>query len=121
MGLTGIDHINIDTGSIEETVEFYAVLGLEGRPKPSGNPGVWLYAGESPLVHVNPVEADGAADTGLFQHVAFNGSDYEALCTVLDQAGIDYKSETKPDQGRAQIFVRDPNGIMVEVTFPWPP
>lgn len=122
MALRGLDHINIDTVSVDDTVHFYCgVLGLENREKPSGNPGVWLYLGELPLVHVNPVEGEAVQSTGRFNHFAFAGNDYEALCAVLDDNGFDYDGTRKPDEGRAQIFVRDPNGIMVEITCPCPP
>jgi len=117
MGLTGIDHVNIDTWSIDETVSFYTALGLESRLKPSGNPGVWLYLGDAALVHVNPVETSGASDTGHFNHVAFKAADFEGFCARLDDVEISYDSRTQPELGRAQIVMRDPNGIMVEVTF----
>ena len=46
MGITGLDHINIDTSKPDETVAFYEdVLGLENRPQDRpdfGFPGAWL-------------------------------------------------------------------------------
>ena len=63
--MLGIDHINIDTPSIDDTVAFYTdVFGLESRLKPSGKPGVWLYLGERAIIHVNPVD-DQPSSTGL--------------------------------------------------------
>ena len=117
MGLLGIDHINIDTPSIDDTVTFYTdVFGLESRPKPSGNPGVWLYLGEQAIVHVNPVD-DQPSSTGLFNHVAFMGEDFETVTDRLDEAGFAYRVQERADLNRSQIFVHDPNGILLEITF----
>lgn len=121
MGLSGIDHINIDTDCLDATIEFYAgVLGLESRVKPSGNPGVWLYLGESPIVHVNPVDrvdgSDARPSTGLFNHVAFAGSGVAALTSALERAGHDYRLQVRPERGVTQIFTTDPNGIVVELS-----
>jgi len=98
MAIAGIDHINIDTDRLDETVQFYSeVLGFESRAKPSGNPGVWLYVDEQPLVHVNLVESvEKVPATGHFNHIT-------------------YRYVESPELGRTQIFTHDPNGIQVEL------
>jgi len=116
----GIDHINIDTCDVEATAAFYSrVLGLEARDKPSGNPGVWLYSGDHAWVHVNPVEA-GATSTGLFNHVAFSGSNLEAVNRQLKESGVYYELTRRPDRGLAQFTLTDPNNINLEITVPLP-
>ena len=117
MGLLGIDHINIDTPSLDETAVFYVeMLGLERRPKPSGRPGYWLHLGEQALIHVNPVDEQRAA-TGLFNHVAFMGEDRDSIVERLEAAGIAYRLDERPEVNRSQLFVHDPNGILLEITF----
>jgi len=117
MAIAGIDHINIDTDRLDETVQFYSqVLGFESRAKPSGNPGVWLYVDEQPLVHVNLVESvEELPATGHFNHIAFAATDAEALVAALDDAGATYRYVESPELGRTQIFTHDPNGIQVEL------
>lgn len=120
MGVHGLDHINIDTCRLDETIAFYTdVLGLEHRPKPSGTSGAWLFLGDRAIVHVNVIEDDRAAHpTGSFNHVAFMASDVRSLSDALEAAGHEHSVGARPDLGITQIFTTDPNGIAVELNIP---
>ena len=120
MAVHGLDHVNIDTDRLDATVAFYGeVLGLEVRPKPSGNPGVWLYAGDRAVVHVNVVaERAEIPSTGAFNHVAFDATDVDGLVTSLAEAGHPHEVSTRPDLGIAQVLTTDPNGVAVELNVP---
>lgn len=120
MGINGLDHVNIDTCRLDETVAFYCdVLGLEHRPKPSGNDGAWLWLGDRAIVHVNEVPDDRSTlPTGSFNHVAFAATDTDALSAALTAAGYEHRVSDRPDLGIAQIFTTDPNGVAVELNIP---
>lgn len=120
MPIYGIDHINIDTCRLPETIVFYTeVLGLEHRGKPSGNSGAWLYLGDRAIVHVNVIDDDRSAmPTGSFNHVAFEAEGLAELGTALENAGCSYQVSDRPDLGISQIFTTDPNGISVELNIP---
>ena len=117
MGVQGLDHINIDTCRLPETIAFYTeVLGLEHRAKPSGNTGAWLYLGDRAIVHINVVADDGETPaTGRFNHVAFAAGNLDELSAALGEAGRAYSISERPDLGLTQIFTTDPNGISVEL------
>jgi len=117
--VSGLDHVNIDTCRLDETVVFYSdLLGLESRVKPSGNSGVWLYCDERAIVHVNLIDDDLAEmSTGSFNHVAFAGTDFEATCALLDAAGYPYRQAHQPEIGVSQVFLEDPNGVGVEINI----
>lgn len=116
MSVSGIDHINIDTMRLDETIAFYTLLGLEHGPKPSGNTGAWLYIGDRAAVHVNVIAEDRAQmPTGSFNHVAFEASDIDALTAALTAGGHGHQVSQRPDLGISQIFTHDPNGISVEL------
>lgn len=122
MGITGLDHINIDTAKPDATVAFYEdVLGLENRPdqRPDfGFPGAWLFLGEHPVVHLNFIDDDGrSANRSSFNHIAFEGSDFDGMCALLDDRGLRYRTSERPEIGLSQIFVDDPNGVRVEVNI----
>ncbi len=124
MAVRSLDHVNIDTCRLDETVAFYRdVLGLQSRPKPSGNPGVWLYCGDQAIVHINVVESDEESmtpGTGRFNHVAFEAASVDELCGALDRGGHAYKRSSRPDLGITQLFTTDPNGVSVELNVPMP-
>ena len=122
MAIRGFDHINIDTAKPEETVAFYeAVLGLENRPqdRPDFNfPGAWLFLGSAALVHLNFIDEDDRFEQRSgFNHIAFEGSDFDAMCALLDDKGLEYRVSDRPEISLKQIFFNDPNGIRIEVNI----
>ncbi len=123
MAVTGLDHINIDTCLPDETVAFYEeVLGLENRPdrRPDfGFPGAWLFLGDVAVVHLNFIDDDGRFKLrSAFNHIAFQGTDFDGTCALLDQKGLDYRTSVRPEIKLSQVFVNDPNGVRVEINIP---
>ena len=122
VGITGLDHINIDTSKPDETVAFYEeVLGLENRPheRPDfGFPGAWLFLGDTAVVHLNFIDDDDRfSQRSAFNHIAFEGSDFDAMCRLLDDRGLSYRATERPEIGLSQVFVNDPNGVRVEINI----
>lgn len=122
MAINGLDHINIDTCRPDETVAFYTeVLGLENRPelRPDfGFPGAWLFSGDRAVVHLNFIDEDDRfGQRSAFNHIAFEGSDFEAMCATLDDLGQAYRTSIRDEIKLRQIFVDDPNGVRVEINI----
>ncbi|MEO7369783.1 MAG: VOC family protein [Ilumatobacteraceae bacterium] len=121
MTLSRLDHYNIETVLPDETVTFYTdVLGLVNAPerRPVGPvPGTWILVGDHPAVHVNFVERDRAGVTGSIDHVAFEGSGFEAMCAHLDELAVTYEVVETPQYHLKQIYVVDPNGIRIEINI----
>ena len=61
-----------------------------------------------------PVAEDG---TGAFDHVAFRGDDFEAMRARVKEAGMTFKERVVPGGALKQLFVLDPEGVLVEVNF----
>jgi catechol 2,3-dioxygenase-like lactoylglutathione lyase family enzyme len=124
MAIEKLDHYTIRTEDLEATRRFYTeVLGLSVGPRPAFTfPGLWLYAGRDPMVHVIGVEPAAAArsddGTGRLDHVAFMGSDIAAMRERFRASGTAFQERLVPTLNLEQIFVRDPNGIKVELNFP---
>ena len=121
MTVKGLEHINIDTALPDETIAFYTdVMGLTNRPdlRPDfGFPGAWLFCGEQAIVHLNFRDAQPEKPTGAFNHIAFEGTDYATMTKLLDQLGLEYKAAERPEIQLKQIFVRDPNNVLVEINI----
>lgn len=122
MAITGLDHINIDTCRPDDTVEFYTqVLGLENRPERRPNfgfPGAWLFSGDRAVVHLNFIDEDDRfGQRNAFNHIAFEGSDFDGMCATLDGLGHEYRTSVRDEIKLRQIFVDDPNGVRVEINI----
>jgi catechol 2,3-dioxygenase-like lactoylglutathione lyase family enzyme len=121
MTLNRLDHYNIETVLPEETVAFYTdVLGLTNAPerRPAvPQPGTWLLVGDHPAVHVNFVDLDRAGPTGSIDHIAFEGSGFEAIRARLDEFGVAHDVVDSPQFSLKQIFVFDPNGVRIEINI----
>lgn len=121
MPVSGLDHINIDTSMPAQTIAFYTkVLGLENRPgdRP-GDPttGAWLWCGDRPIVHLGFVDDQPPTATGALNHAAFECTDFDGTCAALDELGIAYEARRRTDRAFHQIFLSDPNGVLLELNI----
>jgi catechol 2,3-dioxygenase-like lactoylglutathione lyase family enzyme len=127
MALEALDHFTIQCADIVATRDFYRdVLGLTDGFRPDlGFPGFWLYAGDRPVVHLlgaaNALPENRGSkpgrDTNGLDHIAFRGTDAEVTIAKLKERSIAFRESLIPDIQLHQVFVRDPNGIMVEMNF----
>jgi catechol-2,3-dioxygenase len=126
-GVRGLGHINIRAPAalIWELRQFYIdIVGLREGPRPtfrSGSNGHWLYAGELDVVHLSvstaPVSSDAPRSTGWLSHIAFECSDLSATLAVLEENAIEYELDEVDALNQVQIFLTDPAGIGIELTF----
>lgn len=118
--VTGLDHLTIHTSQPAETIAFYeGVLGLEDRPgkRPDFDfPGAWLWLDGRAVVHLVFEDDDPGQQTRApFNHIAFAATDFDAIASRLDEMGLDHRVSDRPEIGLKQIFVKDPNGVRVEI------
>ena len=120
-----LNHINIRTADLEGTRDFYAsVFGLvEGFRPPFPTPGYWMYAGDTPIVHISPSEPNSPARTnpdgmgdGL-DHFAMWGSGLDEQISTLERNGIEYEKILAGGGRVIQLFFKDPNGAGIELGF----
>lgn len=117
--ITGLNHANISTAKLQETIDFFVgVIGLEVGPRPDFTfAGAWLYAGAQPVLHL--VERDAPRDpAGAIDHISFTVADLDAATRRLDQIGVPYRVSITPSGFGRQAFLTDPNGIKIELTEP---
>lgn len=121
-------HTAIRTADLDATVRFYTeVLGMivADRP-PIGFPGAWLkpaQAGADAIIHVYAGdaarEADGSVQTGTgaIDHVSVVCQGYSEFRARFERFGLPYRENLVPATPLWQLFVYDPNGIQLELTF----
>ena len=139
MALT-INHFSIRTNDLEASRVFYAdVLGLTVGPRPAFPfPGLWMYRGDhgdvaNAVVHIIGTdrtkeqgldgylgERDETAlrGTGTIDHVAFFADGLAAMLKHLDSVGVTCRQRTVPNIGLHQVFLDDPNGVVIELNYP---
>ena len=121
MPIGSFQHINTRSIDVERTRGFYVgVLGLRvGDRPPFASTGYWLYLGDQPVVHLvqRPPGDAAQAGSGHLDHVAFRGVNLEATREALRSAGVPFRESTVPRDGTVQIFVHDPDGIRLELSF----
>ena len=121
-------HTAIKTADLDATVRFYTeVLGmvLADRP-PIGFPGAWLkpaQAGADAIIHLYAGDAaketDGSVQTGsgAIDHVSVVCQGYSSFKAQFEKYGLSYRENIVPATPLWQLFVFDPNGIQLELTF----
>jgi len=121
-------HIAIKTADLDATVRFYTeVLGMivAERP-PIGFPGAWLkpaQAGADAIFHFYAgdaaKEADGSVQTGTsaIDHVSAVCQGYSRFKAQFEKYGLPYRENIVPATPLWQLFVFDPNGVQLELTF----
>ena len=114
-----LEHYNIVTEKLDETVAFYeSIVGLENGDRPNfAFPGAWLYAGDDPVVHLMKLGEEREPGSGSIDHVAFRGSDHATYKKHLEANGVEYDERFVEEIAMYQLFFRDPNGVKVEVNF----
>lgn len=127
MQIIGIDHFTLRVSPAELALlrNFYVeVLGLqEGGRADFDFPGHWLYAGSQPLVHLAGNQPAGepaivpALPTGRFNHVALRSRGLAAMRARLQARGIDWQEAPVPGLPVYQLFLRDPVGLQIELSF----
>ena len=135
-----LNHFSIRSDDLPACERFYAdLLGLQVGPRPPFDfPGLWLYAGDTAqyanaVVHIIGIDRDnpeglarylGERDaaslrgTGVVDHVAFFATGLADTLARLQAAGVACRERTVPLLGLHQVFVDDPNGVVVELNFP---
>jgi catechol 2,3-dioxygenase-like lactoylglutathione lyase family enzyme len=124
-----LDHVNIITADLEGTVRFYTeLLELEPRDGPpplTHETARWMYDESArAIVHINTLECPRAYDrevhagpTGALHHVALRCSGYEEVRARLTRRGIEHRLNEVAAVGLRQIFVLDPNQVLLELNF----
>jgi catechol 2,3-dioxygenase-like lactoylglutathione lyase family enzyme len=147
MEIKRIDHYSIRTLDVEASRKFYTeIIGLKVGPRPPFDfPGLWLYDGEPPadldqaggnygIVHVMGVDRGNPqslidymggtdpdtmrGDTGAFDHIALSVTGREGMLERCRRNNVSFFEREVPVLGLHQVFIKDPNGLTIELNFP---
>ena len=126
--MTGLFHVAIKTNDLAATVRFYReVIGLKEAKRPDfGYPGAWLACpvpGGDAIIHIyagGPALGESGrapVGTGAIDHVSVSAIGYHRLIERFRAHGLDWREFKVPGTSLWQLFVYDPSGVQLELTF----
>jgi catechol 2,3-dioxygenase-like lactoylglutathione lyase family enzyme len=127
--MPSLDHVNIQTVKLGETVAFYRdVIELRaGDPPPPLDPAhvQWMFdpdgraifhlSSPGALIGTNAINV--GQDIGAVHHVALSCNGHDAMIEKLDRLGLAHNENHVVAIDLKQIFVRDPNGVLLELNY----
>lgn len=124
--LLSLGHVTVRSADFERSERFYCgLLGMQPGPRPAiPVPGRWFYVGDVAVLHVLPRAAGvRPGSAGSIDHFALNADDRPAFEQRLRAAGQPFEGRRLADSDTWQIFLTDPDGARVELSFvsPAPP
>ncbi|HET9019285.1 MAG TPA: VOC family protein [Acetobacteraceae bacterium] len=126
MPVSGLLHVAIKTNDLDATVRFYRdVIGLVQAKRPDfGYPGAWLAVpGGEAIIHIyagGPAlgrEGRAPEGTAAIDHVSITASGYHDYITRFRALGLDWREFAVPGTSLWQLFLYDPSGVQLELTF----
>ena len=129
MKVNALDHFNVIADDLDGTATFYTTMfGLErrnGPPPLTPDNAQWMYADGHPIIHINTPTAPKAIErdttpgpqTGAVHHIALNCSGHGEMIDRLIAHGLEHHRNEVSAIGLRQIFVADPNGVLLELNF----
>ena len=139
MALT-LNHFSIRTPDLAKCRVFYEqVLGLSVGPRPAFPfPGLWMYRGDhadnaNAVVHIIGIDRDDPTGldqylgtreasqlhgTGVVDHIAFFADGLGEMLQHLAALGISPRQRSVPGIGLYQLFLEDPDGVVIELNYP---
>jgi catechol 2,3-dioxygenase-like lactoylglutathione lyase family enzyme len=133
MPLIDLNHFFVRASDLERSRNFYCeALGFEVMPRPDFRfPGYWLGVGGKVQVHMGldgapqgassyfgTTPASARDNSGVVDHIAFQATDPEALAKRLAALRLPFRTRYFREIQLFQIFVADPDGLMLELNFP---
>lgn len=124
MPLIDIHHVALKTQDLDASLRFYVeLLGMRIVDRPDFDfPGAWLQMGNTMFHLMAGYAAEGPNGeryngSGSVDHLALNANDFDSMRAVCEAKGISYRDNDLKDFGIWQLFVDDPDGVVVEMNF----
>jgi len=111
-----IDHVGLHVDHVPTSEAFYRdVLYLEPIDRPDlGFPGAWFRIGTEQELHL--IGKNSSPDNPPRErHFAMGIDDSAAWATHLTNLGLDLDGPRSRPDGAVQIFLRDPDGHVIEL------
>ena len=121
MKIRELNHIAIHVTDVEKSGGFYrSVLQLESIPRPAFSfPGAWFGLGAKQELHLIGDRGNPVFSSNRGNHFALMVDDIDQWANHLQESNADFAPKKRRPDGAWQIFLRDPDGHVIEL-FPPP-
>ena len=128
MQVKNLNHINIQTTDMAGTIAFYErLLGLDARTtRRDSAEQMWLHdPNGQAVIHLNRFGSDNVYErevvpgglTGAIHHIAFECDGLNGALVRLEEMGLRFERADTPQSRLVQLFVADPNNVLLELNF----
>jgi catechol 2,3-dioxygenase-like lactoylglutathione lyase family enzyme len=124
MPLVDLHHVGIRCKDVETSERFYTeVLGMAKVDRPNFDfPGAWLQMGTTMFHLMGGYAAQGPngdyfTGSAAVDHLAINARQFDAMRQRLESFALKYRENNIVPFGIWQLFVDDPDGIVIELNF----
>jgi catechol 2,3-dioxygenase-like lactoylglutathione lyase family enzyme len=120
MKILELNHVALLVAEVARSCKFYErVLQLPPMPRPAFDfPGAWFRLGTNQELHLIGARCEPVAAGPRNNHFALQIDDLMAWEKHLQSVGADFRPKKQRPDGAWQIFVRDPDGHMIELFTP---
>lgn len=115
-----LNHVAIHVSDVERSREFYRnALQLEEIPRPAfAFPGAWFRLGAEQELHIIGERTDPVTSHNRGNHYALRVEDLTPWETHLKALGVECVPRKRRPDGAWQLFLRDPDGHVIELFTP---
>lgn len=132
MPVTELNHYFVRAGDLEATKDFYCkALDLQIMPRPPfpfpgywlGREGrIWVHMGQDGVpnaeLYYRGTPKNAAQDNaGVIDHIAFLATDPDGFRSRFTAMPCNFWARALPEFELFQLFVRDPDGLTIELNF----
>ena len=120
MTIRELNHVAIYVTDVKRSSEFYRdVLHLEQIPRPAFSfPGAWFRLGTTQELHLIADHGAPFFRSNENNHFALRVDDLDAWERHLKNVGADFAPRKRRPDGAWQVFLRDPDGHVIELFTP---
>lgn len=115
-----LNHVAIHVTDVKRSVGFYErVLRLEPMPRPAFDfPGAWFRLGSRQELHLIGDRGNPVFSSHRGNHFALMVDEIDAWQSHLQSVGAEAAPKKLRPDGAWQIFLRDPDGHVIELFTP---
>lgn len=112
-----LNHVALHIRDLEASVAFYRdILCLAPLPRPAFDfPGAWFRLGTAQELHLIGGRTEPVAASNRGNHFALRVDDLDAWENHLQTTGADFRPRKRRPDGASQVFLRDPDGHIIEL------